>query len=433
MDNVWAYHTKKYRITLAPEGHWSHSVPLILALTYLASVTLDAPIRYALSLVKLAPLLYLRDFVGPLLFIIVLIRGIFWRRWKATPLWIAAILAFHCIIGALSIGSIPQVLFGLKVWLPLLAGTIAGSFLDSKRYRNIFLAGCLAIWIISIIGVSLQVAGVSFPWKGFTSEVGGVEIEGQRSWSTGGLQRVSGFGRVSTDTAANLISQGALAGIILSPIPRIILGIITLIAVAATTMKAMIMTSLLFLALVTFNIIRVPGRKWIMLTIHFTILLGVILLPILALVGWIEITISNPIQYLLLASVQDRILNTWPAAVQLIMEAPFPWLGRGIGGIGSAQVYFEKASMNPADNLFVFMAVTFGAFVVPYFFLLVRSTNQRVGENLQYWKGRTTLMACLSFIGLTTGTIECAGALFLVGIAISAMGVDSHVDKAKDC
>lgn len=422
---------RKVAIALTSDGRWTQTVTLLLSLGYLASVTLDAPIRFALSLVKLAPLLYLRDLVGPALFAVLLVRGIFWKRWHALPLWTAGILALHSFLGILSIGSIAQVLFGLKVWLPLLAGTLAGSFLRSPRDRTIFLRGCLLIWALSVVGVALQVAGAPFPWEGFTSEVGGVEIEGQRSWSTGGLQRVAGFGRVSTDTAANLISQGAFVAFLFSPIPRLALALLTLFCVAATTMKAMIMASLLMTGLVIFQTVRFPGRKWVLLVSITSILVGVILLPVLTVTGILEVNISNPIQYLLFASLLDRVVNTWPDALALLLESPMPWLGRGVGGIGSAQVYFEKSVMNPADNLFVFMAVTFGVFVIPYLVLLVRSILPKTGEAQSFWKGRSTLIVCLAFVGLTTGTVECPGALFLVGIALSPMGVDLSSNAAR--
>lgn len=416
---------RKILISLTSDGRWTQTTALFLSLGYLASVTLDAPIRFALSIVGLAPLLYLRDLVGPALFVVLLIRGVFWNRWHVLPLWIAGFLAFHSMLGVFSIGSIAQVLFGLKVWLPLLAGALTGCFLRSPRDRSLFLRGCLIIWVVSVIGVALQVAGIPFPWEGFTSEVGGVEIEGQRSWSTGGLQRVAGFGRVSTDTAANLISQGAFVAFLVSPLPRLALALLTIICVAATTMKAMIMASFLMMALIALQTIRIPGRKWILSYSLGIIIIGVILLPVLTLTGVLEVNISNPIQYLLFASLLDRVLNTWPDALTLLLEAPMPWIGRGIGGIGSAQVYFEESLMNPADNLFVFMAVTFGVFLIPYFLFLVRSVFPKPGEDKRFWKSRSTLVVCLAFVGLTTGTVECPGALFLVGIAISPMGVDN--------
>jgi hypothetical protein len=44
----------------------------------------------------------------------------------------------------------------------------------------------------------------------------------------------------------------------------------------------------------------------------------------------------------------------------MIVERGSPFFGRGLGGIGAAQFYFEPALYSPADNIAVYLFGTFG-------------------------------------------------------------------------
>ena len=60
-------------------------------------------------------------------------------------------------------------------------------------------------------------------------------------------------------------------------------------------------------------------------------------------------------------------METWPAALDFLKSAGDPFLGRGIGGIGVSQLYFEKQYYIPGDNLFVYAFGYFGVMSIIYF------------------------------------------------------------------
>ena len=52
--------------------------------------------------------------------------------------------------------------------------------------------------------------------------------------------------------------------------------------------------------------------------------------------------------------------GAWPEAIELIHDSGNSLLGRGIGGLGTSQLYFEHDLYNPGDNMFIHIWANYG-------------------------------------------------------------------------
>lgn len=406
------------KLRLSREGSWHRTVALLLTSVYVGSFVLDSPLRFGLSQVGAAALIYLRDGFSIILIAIMFTRGLFWRIWPTPPLIALCILGLHSAIGFLVLGSPAQVFYGIKTFLPLVGGLVAGSmFSEPSDQRRLYIV-VLPLWILAIAGVFVELAGVQFPWKGFETEVGGISIEGNRDWTTGGLNRLAGFGRVSTDTAnAILLLFCAIA--FRTPVRwRIILLIASFLGILATTSKATIISAAASGLIILFLSIRPHPPKLLTIIITFLVISFAIIIPSLALAGVLTVNIENPIQFILLGSFVDRIQNTWPEAISMLHESPIPWLGRGVGGIGVPQQFFEPLLYSPGDNQFIYFLVCFGPLALIYCGLLFLRTLPSLSQTQTQWKERNLAITAWMGLGITGAPIESAVASFLLGMVL---------------
>ena len=82
--------------------------------------------------------------------------------------------------------------------------------------------------------------------------------------------------------------------------------------------------------------------------------------------------------------------------------------GRGLGGIGTAQSYFEPDLFNAGDNVYMYWFVVYGALAFPGFLLLLARSLR-----LKPWRGpEERLLYCLTLAtvvyGMTTNVVENA-------------------------
>jgi hypothetical protein len=60
------------------------------------------------------------------------------------------------------------------------------------------------------------------------------------------------------------------------------------------------------------------------------------------------------------SSFEQRVTATWPDGLALPSRGGHWLTGRGLGGIGVAQMYFEPSIFNSGDNFFVYLWGAFG-------------------------------------------------------------------------
>lgn len=386
---------------------------LFFTTAFLATYAVDAPLRWGLSLVKAAPLIYLRD-VGVLLLLLfeILLAA---RRRKIGKILGFSLLAasFHLALGVLFVGNLVQPLFGLKILLPLFLGIIAGVHIRDSGRKDLFYKILLIIWGVSLSGVLLQALHFPMPWKGFSVEIGDMTIEGNRAWTASGVDRLSGFGRASFDTSLILLLFPATFLFYLRWPLRWGVLLASLVGIVLTTTKVTVLATLGAICLLGILSIRFPLSWAVRLPILVACACLTILPPVLLKPGMLSLNLNDPAIMFAFASFLDRIYNTWPHGYSVIDALPFPFLGRGLGGVGAAQMYFEAGSFNPGDNLYMYTLIATGSFAWLYlgllFFIgLPRKTNKATRMSFFF--------VCIIFVlGATMNVIESAAALFLIG------------------
>lgn len=390
---------------------------LFVSLGYMATFVVEAPLRWGLSLVGLAPLIYLRDVAILLLLWLELERGIRSGKSPGILLLAFAATAFHLAIAFLQVGNLPQVLFGFKVALPLLLGVLAGTRLAVHPEKAQVLHRALKVfWWVAISGLALEASRIPLPWKGFEVEIGDFTISGNRAWTAAGIDRLAGFGRASFDTSLFLLLFFASFVFQVRPWRRWFYAAASLVGIVLTTTKVTVLASLASLAILAMLSFRLPlarALRWVVLACC----LGLSVLPPLLLrPGLLELNLEDPIIAFAFASFIERIYSTWPNGFALLQDLPMAWLGRGLGGIGSAQTYFELWIFNPGDNLFVYAWVATGVASIAYMGHLAAKGLSRGKELLVGERKMRFLFVCLVFVlGSTMNVVESATSLFLIG------------------
>lgn len=329
-----------------------------LFLLYAFSTIIDGVLRYVLVNASVpVELLYARDLVLALAVVATLLSRIRQREgFIILVLGLAA--AVHGVIGWSSTHSAAQVLFGFKVLVIVAFGAIAARYLDpaSPTVRRWF----LVLWLTAVAGVLLN-AVIDLPWTGLVYTVGDIDVEASRDWSNGGVGRAAGFSRFSFSAAIQVATLSLL--LITTTRSRVRQAAVFgfgLMAVYLTDAKG----SILAFTIATFVYWCLGHRQLLLLKVSaclavlVTVLLPVVL-PGLHLQG--AFGNSNALRSFL-----ERLMLGWPDAWTLIFHDGSGLLGRGIGGIGSAQRLFAPSFYNPCDNLFIFLFGYFGLFAVAY-------------------------------------------------------------------
>ena len=329
-----------------------------ILLSFVAAQVFAGVLRWALGSVHLQALIYVPTLLVWADIGLVVIETIRARALSRATLWLACLLVVGALTGLLSLPP-QQVAFGAWVLTPLIYGyALADRWpLTDVAYRR----AALALLVLACVGI-VGNAYIAYPWIGANFELGGKEIAGARDWSIGERQRLAGFARSSFDAAGQIAILAALCNV--GEPRRWVRGAIWLLAVTAV-MLSTARGILLAMAVATIAIEaehlgkRIVARAWLAL--------GHAWMALPPLIGW-TVDFGQEARLQLHSShgsYLDRLANMWPGARDLWLDAPMPWLGRGIGGIGAAQTLFEPDRFNAADNLMVYQCVALGALAFP--------------------------------------------------------------------
>lgn len=397
-------------------------LPIVAVTLFAATYVVEGVFRFALVGVGFSGGVYLRDFVvlGFSTFALIMYSfkpGLPLRYWVISGLTI-----IHFGIGLINLG-VAQTLFGMKILATFVTGMslgLAPHILENK-YAKLFV---VMLFFVACIGVYIN-RYTSFPWEGLSYSIGDIEVASSRIWWSGGISRLAGFGRVSVDTA---ITIAVLALTACSyKLPRHIKFLIMCMALAAaylTTTKAVILALIIIMPFSVFGLKCVgPFVTRLSLMVSFCI---AFLVPMIALFVYSNFGMGMKDLPVQLSSFSDRIVNTWPMAIELVKN-DFSWIwGRGIGGIGAAQ-RFEGVSYNPADNIVIFGIVTFGLAGLVYLYALVVSVPVTVVKRHDVATG-VAVLSTLFFLlaGITTN-------MFGNPLAVLALGFTSvYVIRGKE-
>lgn len=386
---------------------------LLAALAFVGATLTAGPLRMYLSLAGAAPLIYLPNGL--------LLVAIGWqllaepreRGVTATRL-IALLIPPYAVAIGLQFLSPVQVGMGLYVLLPFCFGIACGP--EFERHWESVARVVPLLWLIAVTGVLVNLR-VEYPWEGFGYGLGNLEVEGSRQWyADGGIKRLAGFARASFDAAVQIQFAGILLALgIRRPLFRAVVWAVTVAAILPTNSKGVLLVAAVLAPLV------IAGRALPQTPLRaLPFVFGSIglALPMSTLLFTFDSPLREPALASATFSFFDRLNHMWPEAWALLYEDGNFLLGRGIGGIGTAQTYFEPAMFNAGDNLFMYGFVVFGWTALPGFaLLLLRSLRIRPNRSAAQTRLYCLLLATLVY-GSITNIIENAVSALICGMVV---------------
>lgn len=383
-------------------------------LLYFFSMALDAPVRFALQGIGLSWALYFRDIL-----IMIGIIYCFFYRTTISYIFYAMLLVFFMLIGYWYTENFYVVFWGLKTIMPFVFGMCIYKF-----YRQYWLQlnkYMFYIIVISCIGVGLNYFIAEPFWHQINAtEIGSTALEGVREWTIyiNGVsyRRLSGFTRLANTTS--LVILFGLVTMNLHRIRRIVVLLITFPFVFFTTIKVAIFIHLLLLIL---SLLEFVFSKEMRLKVLKLVCAGVFLigffLPLLSLFlnSFINIW-ENEWLYIIFASTDDRMFNSWPCSLGVVYEYGSLLFGRGLGGLGYGAVLFDTKvhSWTPIDNFFVFWYGNFGILGILFLWYLFYKVLQIKGFNV--WSGHILLLFIVFFFYGIMGDMADQISLMELGI-----------------
>jgi len=386
---------------------------IFVVLFFLFSEVISGVSRYYLFQLGYIPLVY----VPKILVLLTLISAVFsaiLRERISTVYFGTLILLFLSVaVGLYYAQSVLQVAFGVWVLLPLFFGIV--SFPTFQRTWSKLQPYIALLWLLAASGMLLN-AYYPLPWAGTKYELGELMIEGSRKWSTFGIFRLAGFSRASFAAATQILLL-SLFLVVTGKVQwmRALVWLLSGVAIFLTTTKT---TASIYIVLTLFLILRrlLPRVLWRPLP-ALTALIGIVL-PFSTLIVSYHFVSGSMISNFLFASFRDRLVRTWPDTLSLLSNHGNAMLGRGIGGIGMAQQYFEPILYNSGDNLYIYLYALMGVcmfFVITAYAIWAGSLDPR-GRGIERFFFMVALAVLLE--GWTSNLIESPFLAFFFGLSL---------------
>lgn len=381
---------------------------VLVAISLMVVETFNGALRFYLDQAGISVLLYAPKVACLLFFALEL------RSFKAGPgVWLSLLVLFlSAAWGALNGAQAGNFAFALYGISPLLFGIACGDqIIRHKRLFMWVIAFCL---LASLVGIALD-RSVSLPWKGYSYTVGGTELSANTAWTSEDIDRPAGFARMSSAVASIIsIFSLYLMATLRSKLLGLVVCVIGLAGVILTTSKA---PALAFIG--GAGLLVMMRFRW---TVRATIVVAVVLGMSLPFVAMMTDFDANKISSTSsLASIYDRLINTWPNVIRTLMDEDRTLTGVGFGLVGSAVAAFPVPGASifmVSDSTVVYLWATFGlaglflyALHIPLFFILADSVTR-------YGKALLVTSFCICIVSWTTDTLEVTLANMFLGMAI---------------
>jgi hypothetical protein len=400
-------------------------------------VAFDAALRYAFQQAGLTFLIYAKDGIALAIAALLGLRIARAGKVDLSIVTIVGLLGFGMIVGLISGLPIAQMLFGFKIWIMLLVGVALAYSIEDIDAWLIWLYRVLLP--IVVFGLVLD-ATTALPWKGLEYEAMGQSIEGSREWSTFGLPRLAGFGRASYESAALIVGLSALylairlsgkqnRGRFAALYDSLLLAVGFAGVLLTTSKSSIVVFAVLLLAWVALRaraifppLLRAAWRGMLKIAVVLLVLL-MIVPPIVAyvspdLAGDLLSSDDVLVQAFTLSFV-ERVEVMWPAAFALLTNPIQVLVGRGVGGIGTAQLYFEPAHYNAADNAAVYLLVQFGLIAVVFFvgYILWCTSRLRLDSPKDIYLFQLILL--IAGYGSSVNIVESPALMLTIGLFLA--------------
>ncbi|WP_199738559.1 hypothetical protein [Pseudomonas amygdali] len=384
------------------------TVVVWVAISLILVETFSGALRFYFDQAGISPLLYMPKAACILLFVLELCTFKAGRLfWAFMVVWmISGLLAM------LHRASVHNLAFSLFALSPLVFGLVCSKHLLYRRtllYRAI--GFCL---LASLLGIALD-KYTSVPWKGYSYSVGETELSANTTWSADEVDRIAGFARVP-NVLSIMIAFYTLYLIIFvrSRLMMMLLSAVALYAIVLTTSKAPAAAFALTLILLLLRRMSGTCRTLCIVVVGIGLLL-----PTLGL-------IVSPDAYAVssggsLASLYDRMINTWPNLINAMSREGWMISGAGFGMVGSTMGLFPVEGAGVflgMDSSALYLWAMLGvlglllyALQIPLLFRLI-DDQTRIGHML------LAISFCWCLISWTTDMFEVAVANLFIGVAI---------------
>ena len=194
---------------------------------------------------------------------------------------------------------------------------------------------------------------------------------------------------------------------------RVIIWTLSMVAIYPTNSKGIMMVAAIMTPIMVLQH-RLPESPLRVLPALFGGL--ALALPLSTLMFRFDSTFNDPKLASATFSFFDRLNRMWPEAWTLLADDGNLLLGRGLGGIGTGQTYFESSLFNAGDNLFMYWLVVFGLAALPGFALiLLRTLRLKPLQCPEQLRVYCLLMAILIY-GSMTNIVENAVFALVCGL-----------------
>ncbi len=394
-----------------------------LTVAYIGSQAFDSVIRWVLNMAHADPAIYLRDVdliaITVLCLFKIIVEG---KDITRVVFLLVAFAGLGCASLCSGLG-VAQTAFGVKLWLPFIAGAllVEGDIAPQLDMPKLW----AAVWAAVCAGIFINYF-VVYPWSGLLVDVGDVAISANREWTAGGVRRLSGFSRSSFDGAVIVLVlfiyllnrwKGVVSRIGLTVISAAAIALTTAKGAAAALMFCVVLAPLLSSIRSNFSAWRVP----VLASLLAVAAIGLIIPAVSEQLPFPRLQVGS-MSYWIFASFVERAETTWPHAFDLL-SSYWQWLtGRGIGGIGAAQLRFEPNVYSPADSLFIYLFVTAGLLgALFYVYLALASLRLQLGV-MHHRMVFMFVCSCFTY-GLTMNVIESAVFAMALGATTSFLAM----------
>ncbi|MDE1166977.1 MAG: hypothetical protein PW845_16765 [Pseudomonas sp.] len=408
MQTSLPYSPSEHRATLALN---KSTIIVWVAISLVLVETFSGAMRFYLDQVGASALMYVPKAACFALFILEL------PHFRASRgFWLGLLMLLTSgVLAMLHGASLGNVGFALFMYSPLLFGLVCGEHLEHrKRLLGLIIGLCL---VASLVGAGLDMF-TQVPWKGYSYTLGDTELSGNTAWSAGGADRIAGFTRMSTSLSV-LIAIYALYLAAFTRSRLLLAGLfcVAIVGIYVSTNKSTVAAFICTLLMLPFLRQRMTCRA-----LFFGAVAMGLALPIIGLTMNFDPRLASAYSDSSLASLYDRLINTWPMVVHSVHQQGWSLFGSGFGMVGSSVLLFPVYSADTqavCDNTAVYLWAAFGAVGVVLYALqlpLLIALREKTS-----WMGRALLSICfcIALVSWTTDVLEIPIADLFIGLAIA--------------
>ncbi|TCR63206.1 O-antigen ligase family protein [Rhizobium sp. BK376] len=386
---------------------------------YVVRELIGGPLRYYASSAGVGLVNYIPPaFTCISLFVYIYYSFLTGRMCKSILLFLIFLIIFSAYI-PFTLITLPQALFGIYILIPIINGMLLyslGDFRSIERYAFVF-------WTIAVAGVFIN-SVYTLPWAGGSYEILGIQREIARDWEYEGYSRIAGFGRSSFATAniilvyMIIITASKLHGNII----KVSATVISFISIYLTTTKTtFIVLASLPLFMISISIVNrlLPRLTYIYVVLSLSVMIAIMTaLPIFS--QTFDVNSQSSFGIFSFESLSVRLKIVWPYTFQVLSHGGNLLFGRGLGGVGVPQQIFEEDYFTFADNLFLYILLSFGIFGITFVYIgFVKGYKELLSKRPRHAYLVYLFSVYIIGTGMTSNTIEGPMQAILIGVILA--------------